>query len=122
MQQTMRWMLIGIGVVLLLAAAAYAYLRLREPPPQDAGLVAQAEAACLSNIRNAEAAKATGGGKLKDAEGEVSGGIATETSRDRGAGRDLPPEAQLSENDKVRACMQQYLRRQATPSGPGGAP
>ncbi|MBL8773482.1 MAG: hypothetical protein JNK30_19005 [Phenylobacterium sp.] len=117
MQQSTRWVLIGVGAALLVAVAVFVYQALSRPEPRDADLVAQAEAACLSNTRDADKAEVLGSGAVKADKAEGSAGVGTTVVRDRGSNRDLDAASQQAENDKIRACMERYLLQRRAPGG-----
>ncbi len=120
MGRTVRTLLIAVAVVIAVAVGLYAYQasQHKTAKPANADLLAQAEAACLSNIKLADKADVDAGVKAAEAEAHASASLGATSSQDRGANRALAGEQQLAENDKIRACIQSYLR--GAPPPPSG--
>lgn len=114
-----RNLLIAVAVVIAVALGLYAYQvsRREAAKPADAGLLAQAEAACLSNIKAADKADVGAGVKAAEAGVDATASVGTTTSQERGASHELEGNLQLTENDKIRECMRTYLQHQAAPGG-----
>jgi hypothetical protein len=119
MPVTARYLLIAVAAVIVVAAGLYGYQasQHRGAKPADAGLLAQAEAACLSNTKAADKADVDAGVKAAKAEAHATASLGTTSSQDRGASRALAGTEQLSENDKIRDCMRNYLQHQSASAG-----